>query len=142
MDDRIGESRAYWNRHAQKDPMWAVLSDPAKKGRKWDVQEFMANGEREIALLWHQLAQLQLIPDYRTALDFGCGIGRLTQALARRFDRVVGVDISSSMIAVAQNIDQYPSTVEYVCNGHPDLRDLQSRSCDFIYSNIVLQHVV
>lgn len=142
MADPIGESRAYWDRHAQKDPMWAVLSDPAKKGRKWDLQEFMRNGEREIALLWHQLAELQLVPDHHTALDFGCGIGRLTQALARRFDRVIGVDISPSMIAVARNIDRYPSIVHYMCNGHPDLRDLQPRSCDFIYSNIVLQHVV
>ena len=142
MDDPIGESRAYWDRHARKDPMWAVLSDPAKKGRRWDLQEFMRNGEREIALLWHQLAQLQLVPDHRTALDFGCGIGRLTQALARRFDRVVGVDISPSMVAVARNIDRYPSIVDYMCNPHSDLRDLPSRSCDFIYSNIVLQHVV
>ena len=142
MDDRIGESRAYWDRHAQKDPMWAVLSDPAKKGRKWDLQEFMRNGEREIALLWHQLAQLQLVPGHHTALDFGCGIGRLAQALARRFDLVVGVDISPSMVAVARNIDRYPSIVDYMCNPHPDLRDLHSRSSDFIYSNIVLQHVV
>jgi SAM-dependent methyltransferase len=142
MDDRIGESRAYWDRHARKDPMWAVLSDPAKQGRRWDLQGFMRNGEREIALLWNQLAQLQLVPDHHTALDFGCGIGRLTQALARRFDRVVGVDISPSMVAVARDIDRYPSIVDYMCNPHSDLRDLHSRSCDFIYSNIVLQHVV
>lgn len=141
MDHRIGEGRAYWERQARTDPMWAVLSDPAKKGRKWNLREFMANGEREIALLWHQLARLDLTPTPGTALDFGCGIGRLTQALARRFDRVIGVDISPTMIAVARDINHYPAIAEYVCNGHPDLRDVPSRSVDFIYSNIVLQHI-
>ena len=122
--------------------MWAVLSDPAKKGGKWNLREFMANGEREIALLWHQLAQLGLVPNSGVALDFGCGIGRLTQALARRFGHVIGVDVSPSMIAVAREVNHYPNIADYVCNAHPDLRDLPSQSVDFIYSNIVLQHVV
>ena len=59
MDNRFDASRAYWDRHARNDPMWAVLSDPAKKGRKWDLQEFMRNGEREIALLWHRSRTLK-----------------------------------------------------------------------------------
>lgn len=36
------------------------------------------------------------------ALDFGCGVGRLTRALAAFFDRATGVDISSSMIEEAK----------------------------------------
>lgn len=121
--------------------MWAVLSDPAKKGGKWDVREFMANGEREIALLNHQLDQLGLACGRGTALDFGCGVGRLAQALARRFDHVIGVDISPSMIATANQLNRYPGIASYICNQQPDLRVLPSHSCDFIYSNIVLQHI-
>jgi SAM-dependent methyltransferase len=141
MDRRIEQSQAYWDRHAQQDPMWAVLSDPAKKGRRWDLREFMANGEREIALLMHQLAQLGMAPAPTSVLDFGCGIGRLTQALARRFDRVTGVDISPEMIALAREFNQYAAAVEYVCTGESDLRTLSDASYDLIYSNIVLQHV-
>ena len=29
-----------------------------------------------------------------TAVDVGCGAGRFTRALARRFDRVIGIDVS------------------------------------------------
>lgn len=135
------QDRDYWERHARTDPMWAVLSDPAKKGRKWNVREFMANGEREIALLWHTLEALDLVPDRGAALDFGCGPGRLTQALARRCARVTGMDISPSMVALARALNRYPSIAEYVCSDETDLRGLPSRAVDLIYSNIVLQHV-
>lgn len=141
MDRYLEQSRQYWDRHARQDPMWAVLSDPVKKGHKWELQEFMANGEREIALLMHQLAQLGMDPAPTAALDFGCGIGRLTQALARRFDRVTGVDISPGMIGLARELNQYAAAVEYVCTGECGLRTLPSASYDLIYSNIVLQHV-
>ena len=46
------------------------------------------------------------------------------------------------MIAVARDVNHYPTIADYVANDHPDLRDLSSNSIDFIYSNIVLQHVV
>ena len=38
----------------------------------------------------------------RRALDFGCGIGRVALALAPRAERVVGVDVSSAMVAEAR----------------------------------------
>jgi methylase of polypeptide subunit release factors len=36
-----------------------------------------------------------------TALDFGCGAARLVVALAQRFDKVTGVDVSSGMLKIA-----------------------------------------
>lgn len=41
------------------------------------------------------------------ALDFGCGVGRLTQALAAHFDEVTGVDISPSMIKLAKKYSRH-----------------------------------
>lgn len=38
---------------------------------------------------------------FHSALDFGCGVGRLVLTLSERFDQVTGVDISSSMLAEA-----------------------------------------
>jgi len=40
------------------------------------------------------------------ALDFGCGVGRLTQALCRYFDECDGVDIAPSMIELARKYDR------------------------------------
>ena len=101
----------------------------------------MKTGEREIALLFHRVAELQLPLPYRRAFDFGCGVGRLTQALARRHDRVVGADISPVMIDLARRLNRYPDRAEYMCTAATGLETLPGRSFDCIYSNIVLQHV-
>jgi ubiquinone/menaquinone biosynthesis C-methylase UbiE len=77
----------------------------------------------------------------RHALDFGCGVGRLTRALGARFDSVVGVDISAGMIEQAERYnDAYPACA-FRLNTDADLCQFDSRSFDFVYSNIVLQHL-
>lgn len=133
--------QSFWDNHAAKDPLWAVLSFPEKQGGRWTPHEFMKNGEREIALLFHRFAELQLAAPRGRALDFGCGVGRLTQALARRMDRVTGVDISPVMIDLARRLNRYQDRVEYLCTADTGLAPLPSASFQCIYSNIVLQHV-
>jgi hypothetical protein len=36
MNDFLEDSREYWDRHAHRDPLWAILSDTAKRGGQWD----------------------------------------------------------------------------------------------------------
>lgn len=135
------DGRAVWEALAEADPLWAVLSMPEKKGRRWHVQDFMRNGEREVALLMGQLAQLRLPDPSGPVLDFGCGVGRLSQAFGRRFDAVTGADISVRMIAYAQRLNQYPDRVRYICTAETGIDTLPPRAFGFIYSNIVLQHI-
>lgn len=135
------DGRAFWERHAQRDPLWAILSDPIKKGRKWDLPEFFETGTREIAILLYRLAELDIPIARGTALDFGCGVGRLTQALADHFDHAVGVDISPTMIRLAEKLNTHSNRVRYVSNSRDDLSILDANTFDFIYSAIVLQHV-
>jgi 2-polyprenyl-3-methyl-5-hydroxy-6-metoxy-1,4-benzoquinol methylase len=105
----------FWESAAQRDPLWAILSDPAKKGRRWTTREFFITGQREISLLMYQLRQLGHLPAAGRALDFGC-IGRLTQALARFFPEVIGVDISPTMLRLAAQANMAPDRVCYVRN--------------------------
>jgi len=74
-------------------------------------------------------------------LDFGCGVGRLTQALAEHFERVVGVDISPAMIEGARRYNRKGDRVRYLVNADPNLRQLASGSFSFVLADIVLQHV-
>jgi SAM-dependent methyltransferase len=141
MESRLSKDRAYWDSLARHDPLWAVLSDPSKAGRHWRLTDFMTTGEREIALLAFQLEQLGFPMPTGAALDFGCGVGRLTQALARRFETVIGVDISSRMIALAERLNCYGARVRYVWNESEDLAAVPSGSVEFVYSSITLQHV-
>ena len=141
MNNRLLDSQSLWDQHAASDPLWAVLAFPDKRGGRWTLPEFMKSGEREIALLFHRLAELQLPAPSRRALDFGCGVGRLTQALARRHERVLGADISPVMIDVARRLSRYPDRAEYICTAETGLETLRAESFQLIYSNIVLQHV-
>lgn len=141
MSDEVRDVHHYWETQARQDPLWAVLSDPTRKGRKWDLPSFFDTGRREISTLLYQLDELNITADRRLALDFGCGVGRVTQALAEHFDRVVGVDISETMVRLAGRLNQHGTRVRYVLNPSADLSVFPSDEFSFIYTNIVLQHI-
>ena len=77
----------------------------------------------------------------RRALDFGCGVGRVPQALASGFDEVVGIDVAASMVEQARELDRTGGRVTYVQNTDPDLRRFNDATFDLVYSKLVLQHM-
>jgi SAM-dependent methyltransferase len=137
----LRDSQTFWDAHAARDPLWAVLSDAGRDGRRWDVRRFLQTGVNELALVFYELESHGIEVRHGTALDFGCGVGRLTQALARRFDRVIGVDVSSGMVEAAASLNRVPDRASFVWNTQPDLRVLDDVSFDFVYTNLVLQHI-
>lgn len=143
MTESIKAAQAFWDTLAEHDPLWAILSDSTRRGGRWDLATFFATGEREISTLMHQIAGLPGGPSAgrAAALDFGCGVGRLTQALAAYFTSVVGVDVSSAMIGHAERLNRRPDRVTYLQNSREDLVALGSRRFDLIYSDLVLQHM-
>lgn len=118
-----------------------MLTDPARRGRGWTVEEFLATGEEEIAAVLADAAALGLPRNRASALDFGCGAGRLTRALSFRFGEAVGVDISEEMLRVARSLNADRRNCEFVLNVGEDLRLFASGRFDFVYSTIALQHV-
>jgi SAM-dependent methyltransferase len=131
----------FWEHAARQDPLWAILSDPVMAGRRWSLDEFFESGRREISLLEYQLRRLGRVPRRERALDFGCGVGRLTQALAPSFAEVIGIDASPTMIALANRLNRHPGSVRYVLNQSPRLEQIGPGTVDLVYSDIVLQHV-
>jgi SAM-dependent methyltransferase len=130
-----------WEGLAKRDPMGAILADPTRKGNKWDSDEFFETGIGEINTVLDHVRSEELTPDFRgSALDFGCGVGRLTQALASRFARVFGVDISATMVELAQQHNRFPNSCRYMCNAASTL-PFGDEEFSFIYSSIALQHV-
>ena len=106
-----------WEEFGRDDPLWAVLTEPTRKGGRWDPAEFFATGEGEIAELMADLDRLGIAVQRGRALDFGCGAGRLTQALAGQFERCDGVDIAASMVAEAERLNRQGDRVAYHVNG-------------------------
>lgn len=129
-----------WERAARKDPLFAILTLPDKRGR-WDPSEFFAWGRDEIDRALHYIESLGLPLRRGRALDFGCGIGRLTQGLALHFETVDGVDIAPTMIRLAQTENQFSDRCHYHLNERADLSMFPERAFDLVYSNITLQHM-
>ena len=133
--------RQDWERLAEVDAMWAVLTAPGRKGGRWDAEEFLATGETEIGEVLATAERLGLPARSERALDFGCGVGRLTRALGKRFGHALGLDISAGMIEQAQRLNADVPACEFRVNDAPDLGSLESGSIDLVYSSIVLQHL-
>lgn len=130
-----------WNRFGKADPLWAVLAWPGMEEGRWDPDAFFATGREEIDAVLDYAAGLDVSFARDRALDFGCGVGRLSQALAGHFARVDGVDISESMIELARQFNQRSDSCQYHLNLSDDLSLFDDGAFDFIYSNITLQHM-
>ena len=130
-----------WNSLAAKDALWTILGTDEEDSFSRDTDEFFQTGRNDLELALRDLEVRGVLPRKRLALDFGCGVGRLTQPMAELFDKVVGVDIAPSMIERAVRMNRAPDKCAYVVNAHDDLRSFESGTFDFIISRIVLQHL-
>jgi SAM-dependent methyltransferase len=129
-----------WTRLGETDPLWAVHVVPDKRGGRWDPAQFLATGEAVVSGVMAWLDRLGLPTRFHRVLDFGCGAGRLTQALAGRADSVVGVDVAEPMLAVARDLDP-AGRCEFVHNDRADLRAFADGEFDLVFSELVLQHL-
>ncbi|MBX3463012.1 MAG: class I SAM-dependent methyltransferase [Planctomycetes bacterium] len=130
-----------WHELGATDPRWAILSEPGRKGGGGDDASFWQSGIGFVQWLATHLAGLGVVPTLGRALDFGCGHGRLTQALAHHFAEVTGVDIAETMLAAARAANRHGDRVRYVHNPRPDLAVFPDASFDFVLSMLVLQHM-
>src|SRR5262245_56025546 len=115
-----------WEAFAQREPYYFVLTNERFLRERLDLQEFYATGEADVAMLFEAIGF-----EPRCALDFGCGVGRLTRALARRVPDIFGVDASETMLRLARA----------AVPGATFTTELPPRRFDFICSLIVFQHI-
>ncbi|MCU1497356.1 MAG: hypothetical protein JWM47_1309 [Acidimicrobiales bacterium] len=139
--DDLATQHRVWEDWARADPLWAILSEPEHKGGTWDLEAFFARGRLHVDLVLDELAQRGLEVRTGRALDFGCGVGRLTQALGAVFDRTDGVDISETMVSLAGDHNRLGDRCQYHVNRAADLALFPDATFDFVFSMIVLQHV-
>src|SRR6266480_1580790 len=138
----VHDLQTTWDTQGRVDPLWAILSDPIKKGGRWDAEEFFATGVRDVESLINYLRGLPgAALGSRAALDFGCGVGRLTQPLAQHFAEVVGVDVSPSMIDLAQQYNRHAERCRYCVNATADLARFPTEHFDLVLSYLTLQHI-
>lgn len=126
-----------WDEAAEQNPLHFILSDRAD----WSEEDFFERGRQDVGWALEQLESFAIRPRFPgVALDFGCGVGRCTHALAAFFVEAHGVDLSSKMIRLAETLDR-DATCRFHLNREPDLRLFGDESFDLIYTNLVLQHL-
>ncbi len=121
--DRLVATREQYDRAVTMAPEAAValysLGDPA----------ILERATGELAAL---LKDWGVLGADRQALDIGCGIGRMEQALAPHLRHIVGIDLSPAMTAEAQRRCVGIENVALaVCNGR-ELPQLASASFDLV----------
>lgn len=90
---------SFWNRAADENPYWYVSSYGAYAADR-NLEEFWASGRA----IWNDVKRVTgyaPTPD-DTVVEIGCGVGRLTRAIAPEAGRVIAIDISERMLAIAR----------------------------------------
>lgn len=140
MFDRIG---AAWKTFGETEPHWSVLTADAfrQDNLAANIEAFFASGRGDIDVHFNFLRRAGLPTRFSRAMDFGCGVGRLTLALAPHADQVVGVDISPPHLRLAEERRGAVGAANVAFESIASVADLDRYSgFDFVLSRIVLQH--
>jgi SAM-dependent methyltransferase len=129
--------RAFWNELARDDPYYFV--DNRRPYRSTERATFWADGERDLDRLLGVLG-VRVEPS-DVVLDIGCGVGRLTRALAAHAARVYAIDVSDVMLACARRLHRSLANVEWVVGDGVSLQPLEDGSVDACVSHVVFQHI-
>ena len=130
-----------WEDLAKLDPYWAILSHPKRKFGGWDVEEFFHTGNVDFESVMRVAEDLGHPRKRGRALDFGCGLGRITRAMTRHFDECLGIDISQTMLARARELNSQYLSCKFLASHSEDLGNLPDDHLDLIYCDLVLQHL-
>jgi SAM-dependent methyltransferase len=128
--------KSFWDKAAQQNPYWYVSSRGAFDAER-NLEEFWASGHS----IWTDIKQATGYTPKRSdvVVEIGCGVGRLTRAIAPEVGRVIAIDISEKMLAIARKADlpnaEFRTTEGFALPGIPD------QSADFVLAYCVFQHL-
>lgn len=140
FSESLEKNKKEWEELAELDSYWFILTDPHNKFGRWKGEDFFKTGETEINNLIYLSEKLGYPSKRKTALDFGCGVGRLTSSLAKYFKKCYGVDISENMINKAKILNKHLQNCEFIINEQENL-NFSDNYFDLIYTTLVLQHI-
>src|SRR5437773_1032843 len=130
--------RAEWDERARTNAFHYVSSFRDD----WDRETFYAGGEDQARKIVDSFLQAQRIdPKKLVTLEIGCGPGRLSRALSRRFRFVFAYDVSPVMIKLATGMNAHLTNVEFIANDGESFPDVKDKSIDFVFSGWTMQHM-
>lgn len=112
-DRRVGHDYRFW------------MSDGHK-----DDAEMWRTGERDFAIISRDVP----VGEQLTALEVGCGVGRMLRAASQKFGKTIGFDVSQRAIDKARELLGPNARIELVVGSGLDLQPVESQSVDFVWS--------
>lgn len=137
MGKRQAGIERYWDQRARENALYFV--DNRLDYHDPDAEAFWAGGERDLDTLLELVGHRPGRDD--VVLDIGCGVGRLTRALAGQVQRVIGLDVSAEMLAQARELNVGVDNVEWIHGDGATLRPIADASVDGCFSHVVFQHL-
>jgi ubiquinone/menaquinone biosynthesis C-methylase UbiE len=129
--------KVFWDEKARENALYYISSFRAYDDQ--DPDEFWIWGKK---LTDRFLEESRIAFTGKEAvLEIGCGIGRMTRYFAERFQRVVGVDVSSEMIGQARENLATLHNVELRVGTGYDLRGCDDALFQFVFSYLTFQHI-
>jgi len=136
--ESIKKSKEKWNSLARKNAQYYIWTEK----EKFTDDEFRKSGIRDYKtyikndeLLNQKLQKIHA----KTALEIGCGVGRVTEYFKDDFEKIYGIDISEEMIQRAKKRLPHEQFT-FIANNGSHL-PLENETIDFIFSYIVFQHI-
>jgi SAM-dependent methyltransferase len=134
---RASAARRFWDSRAEEDAFFFV-DDRLEYGSP-DLERFWAEGEKDLETLLESVGA-QLAPS-DDAVDIGCGVGRLSRAMAERVRSVRAIDVSPRMLERARKHNADLDNVTWLLGDGTSLAGIESRSADAVVSHVVFQHI-
>ena len=133
--------RADWDKRARENARHFIATGV----KDWEDRDFFRSGEinvaNEVMPDMHAICGGRRSPLDLSALEIGCGVGRMTRMLARIFGHVTALDVSGEMIERAKvNLAGWGNTLLIHGDG-ATLTGVPDESQDFAFSFIVFQHI-
>jgi len=144
LDTLFQRVESAWQAFGEKDAHWSVMS--MEKFRKQSIEEsleeFYKSGEFDATVIDRTLARNGLSLDgIRTCTEIGCGVGRITYWLSRKFDQIKAFDVSEEHLKFARDYHQQKNIQNVDFQKFSSLDQIKKLPrTDFLFSLIVLQH--
>lgn len=130
----MNRQKRLWEELAKKSSKYHINTD---FGREITDDQFKQSGQEDYKKL---ISDDGLIWTRDSILDFGCGIGRITEFMAKDFKNVIGMDISLTMLAQGRKRLKAYNNVKFLETDGVNI-PLSEDSIDFVFSYLVFQHI-
>lgn len=133
------DMRTFWDARAREDAFYFVDNRGRYRDPHLDLDEFWSGGQEMVDILCREF-EVSLGPS-DTAIEIGCGVGRVTRVLARQAAHVIAVDVSEEMLTRARELNRGADNVEWLLGDGTSLAGVEDGCGDALISQVVFQHI-